>query len=147
MICKLFVPNSYILKHDILKILSEKVHKKDKNDFSVSLEIFEREFKKYTKTELLNQITVLAKNEELNSSLDGDEMSIYSITRSGLCSYTEKKYLKLGQSERLNISYDYGKNILVLIAIITFFISTNQGCKNKNAIDKIESRLNALENK
>jgi uncharacterized protein related to proFAR isomerase len=62
MTCKLFVPNSYILKHEILKILSEKAHK---NNFSVSLDFFERDFKKYTKTELLNHITVLAKNEEL----------------------------------------------------------------------------------
>jgi hypothetical protein len=147
MICKFFIPKSYILKHDILKILSEKVHKKDKNDFSVSFEIFERELKKYTKTELLNHLTVLAKNEELIRELDGDEISIYSITRLGLCSYTDKKYLKLGQSERLNITYDFGKNILVLIAILTFFLSIYQGCKNKNAIDKIESRLKALENK
>jgi hypothetical protein len=144
MTCKLFIPNSYILKHEILKILSEKAHK---NNFSVSLDFFERDFKKYTKTELLNHITVLAKNEELKSDLDDDETPMYSITRSGLCSYTEKKHLKLGQSELLNISYDFGKNILVLIAIVTFFISAYQGCKNKTAIEKIETRLNVIENK
>jgi len=147
MICKFFIPKSYILKHDILKILSEKAHKKVDNDFSISLEKFEVEFNKYTEKQLLNHLTVLAKNEELKSALDGNNKPIYSITRSGICSYTDNKYLKLGQSERLNITYDFGKNILVLIAIFTFFLSTYQGCKNKNAIDKIESRLNALENK
>ncbi len=136
------IPKNFKVKHDLLGLLNSHTNKDDSYDIKMS-QIAET-FKKYDEKFLYDQLYVLDENKDIKF-LPSSEDQKFMITRQGVKSFIDKVYLESGKTHILNRGYDYGKNILVLIAVSTFFLSTYQGCNNKKAIEKVEQRIDTLE--
>lgn len=137
-----FIPKNFRVKHQLLQLLNSHTNKDDTCDIKMS-QIAES-FNMYDEKFLYDQLYVLDENKDIKF-LPSSEDQKFMITRQGVKSFIDKVYLESGKTHILNRSYDYGKNILVLIAVLTFFLSTYQGYNNKKSIEKVEQRLSTLE--
>ena len=137
-----FIPENFKIKHDLLGLLKSQMKGDIPEDIKLSQ--IAKTLKVYDKKLLYDHLYVLDENKDI-VFVSTDEDPKFMITKQGVKSFIDKVYLESGKTYILNRSYDYGKNILVLIAVATFSLSVYQGCNNKTAINKIETKLDTLE--
>ena len=138
----ILIPKEYKIRHEILRVLNNALKNNaisDSNSPTVSEENIFKSLNKYDKDSIIEQLVYLKVNSDIKS------IDNYWIETKGVKSFIDKTYLEFGKTQALNRGYDYGKNILVVIAVATFFLSVYQGCNNKTAINKIETKLDTLE--
>lgn len=137
-----FIPDSFKIKHDLLGLLKSQMKGDIPEDIKLSQ--IAKTLKVYDKKLLYDHLYVLDENKDI-VFVSTDEDPKFMITKQGVKSFIDKVYLESGKTHILNRSYDYGKNILVLIAVATFSLSVYQGCNNKKALNKQEMKLDTLE--
>lgn len=138
------IPQKFKIRHLILQYAKEKLELDKGNDIRTNE--LKEVFSQFNTKLLTDQIYVLLENKDIEH-LKPDNRDIFFITKKGFKSCSDEEYIEAGITFIYNRYYDYGKNILVLLAVLTFFLSTYQGCNNKKAIEIIEQRIHTLEQK
>lgn len=140
----------YLNRHQILKILvecridNESPNNLDERDICLNwTELVERS--NLSETEIIQQIYYLKNENEIIEKEFDMCNSNYHISRIGMASYYDKKYLNQGKKEYLDNIYDLLKIlstfILLIIAIITFINSWIVSGENKSEIEILKNEV------